>query len=205
MNYSAHYDHLIERARNRTLDCYSERHHIVPRCVGGRDDADNLVRLTPEEHFVAHQLLVKIHPKSRGVVFAAIAMTFGGAGKRINNKRFGWLRRKHSWALKNMSAVGRAKLSALQMGNKRGLGHKVSEEQRVAMIGNKYAVGNKSSRMLGKVHSIETKAKMSCAHMGNQTARGYKCTPEQIARRSLVQTERRARERKQRIQDSSAV
>jgi len=29
--------------------------------MGGSDDKSNLVDLTPEEHFLAHQLLLKIH------------------------------------------------------------------------------------------------------------------------------------------------
>ena len=36
-----------------------EKHHILPRSIGGTDDADNLVKLTPREHFVAHRLLTK--------------------------------------------------------------------------------------------------------------------------------------------------
>ena len=40
---------------------YSERHHIVPRHLGGGDEPSNLVRLTPEDHYFAHLLLAKIH------------------------------------------------------------------------------------------------------------------------------------------------
>ena len=57
MNYSAIYDSLINRARLRALTSYKEGHHIVPKCMGGTDDKDNLVDLTPEEHYLAHQLL----------------------------------------------------------------------------------------------------------------------------------------------------
>lgn len=38
-------------------DIYTERHHIVPVCMGGPDDSTNLVRFTAREHFVAHRLL----------------------------------------------------------------------------------------------------------------------------------------------------
>ncbi|XAO17074.1 homing endonuclease [Escherichia phage FL23] len=60
MNYEKIYNSLIDRARNRALTGYKERHHIIPKCLGGSNDASNLVDLTPEEHYVAHQLLVKI-------------------------------------------------------------------------------------------------------------------------------------------------
>jgi hypothetical protein len=59
MKYLRWYDVIMERARTRTLDGYSERHHILPRALGGSDDPDNLVVLTYREHFLAHWLLTK--------------------------------------------------------------------------------------------------------------------------------------------------
>jgi len=96
MNYQKHYDLLMERARNRSLEGYSERHHVVPRCLGGTDEPDNLVRLTPEEHYVAHQLLTKIYPGNQKLIFAAWAMTMNGSKRQ--NKKYGWLKLKKSRA-----------------------------------------------------------------------------------------------------------
>lgn len=39
-----------------------ERHHIVPRSLGGNDDIENITFITPRAHFVCHWLLIKIHP-----------------------------------------------------------------------------------------------------------------------------------------------
>ena len=61
--------------------------------MNGTDDADNLVLLTAEEHFVAHQLLVKIYPSHRGIWSAAYIMCVHQNKKRITNKRYGWLKR----------------------------------------------------------------------------------------------------------------
>jgi hypothetical protein len=91
MDYHRIYSQLIERARNRQIDGYLERHHVVPKCIDGTDDSENLVDLTPEEHYVAHQLLVKIYPKNHDLVFAASMM----ASTRPGNKLYGWLKRKH--------------------------------------------------------------------------------------------------------------
>jgi len=96
MNYAKIYNALIERAQNRELDGYVERHHIVPRCMGGTDDRDNLVSLTPEEHYVAHQLLVKMYPNAKGLTWAAIRMTHHSTNNRSTNKLYGWLKRRHS-------------------------------------------------------------------------------------------------------------
>ena len=76
MNYRQHYTNLISRARNRVLEIYTESHHIIPRCLGGTDDPLNLVDLTPEEHYVAHQLLVKMYPSNRSLIFAAHLMGY---------------------------------------------------------------------------------------------------------------------------------
>lgn len=98
MDYRLHYDRLIFRARNRQLSGYSECHHIIPRCMGGTNDKINLVNLTAREHFVAHQLLVKIYPGNRSLVFAARMMTFKSPdhyGERSNNRLYSWLKERH--------------------------------------------------------------------------------------------------------------
>jgi hypothetical protein len=95
MNYAKHYGALIERAKARTTPlAYTEKHHIVPKCLGGSDDPSNLVRLTAEEHFVAHQLLVKIHPNVDKIVYAACLMSQSPHGKRFNNRQYSWLKAK---------------------------------------------------------------------------------------------------------------
>lgn len=94
MNYLRIYNSIVDRAKSRELDCYTETHHVVPKCLGGTDDPENLVRLTAGEHYVCHQLLTKIYPDHSGLVFAAIKMTFGQ--NRINNKMYGWLKTRYS-------------------------------------------------------------------------------------------------------------
>ena len=90
MDYNKIYESLVERGKNRKLDCYTESHHIIPRCMCGSDDTSNLVDLTPEEHYLAHQLLVKIYPGNHSLVKAAQMMI----PNRPSNKMYGWLRRR---------------------------------------------------------------------------------------------------------------
>jgi len=98
MNYQKIHDNIIERAQNRPIpESYTEKHHIIPRCVNGSDEELNLVRLTPEEHFVIHQLLVKIYPDNYHLVLAVNIMSGGSKHHRdyrTNNKLYGWLRRR---------------------------------------------------------------------------------------------------------------
>jgi hypothetical protein len=58
--YTDCYNRIIQRARDRKIDVYTERHHVIPKSLGGSDEADNLVRLTAKEHFVCHMLLVRM-------------------------------------------------------------------------------------------------------------------------------------------------
>ena len=77
MNYKKHYEKLISKARNRSIlkSEYKEVHHIIPKCMGGDDSKDNLISLFPEEHLVAHLLLVKIYSDNQKLIYAANMMT----------------------------------------------------------------------------------------------------------------------------------
>jgi hypothetical protein len=97
VNYKKIYDSIISQATGRILDAYVERHHILPTCMGGTNDESNLAILTPEEHYVAHQLLVKIYPDNMKLKFAVLMMTGDPHGQR-NNKMYGWVRRMVSQA-----------------------------------------------------------------------------------------------------------
>ena len=59
MDYQKIYNCLIERAitdnRKKCDIVYYEQHHIIPKCLGGTDNTDNLVLLTAREHFIAHR------------------------------------------------------------------------------------------------------------------------------------------------------
>lgn len=96
MNYQPIYNNLIDRAAHRISEGYVEKHHIVPRCLGGSDASANIASLTPEEHFLAHQLLVKLYPTNVHLANAAMIMTIHNTKARMNNKLFGWLRKQAS-------------------------------------------------------------------------------------------------------------
>lgn len=76
MNYKQIHDSIIDRAKTRVLpkETYSERHHIIPRCMGGSNDKSNLVDLTAKEHCIIHKLLHTIHPNNSDLAYAYWAM-----------------------------------------------------------------------------------------------------------------------------------
>lgn len=60
------YNNLVNRGKLRglnkkKLEFYTEIHHIVPKCIGGNDERENLVLLTYREHIIAHMLLARIY------------------------------------------------------------------------------------------------------------------------------------------------
>ena len=63
MNYKQIYDNIINYRLDNPLNGYTEKHHILPRSLGGNDDKSNLVDLSAREHYICHLLLTKIYPK----------------------------------------------------------------------------------------------------------------------------------------------
>jgi hypothetical protein len=72
MDYQKIYDRFISdrREKEQYITGYSERHHIVPRSLGGPDVKSNLISLTARDHYFAHLLLAKIHG---GKMWAALS------------------------------------------------------------------------------------------------------------------------------------
>lgn len=61
MNYQRVYNLIIENRKSNPIMGYVERHHIIPRSIGGSDASENIVKLSAREHFICHLLLTKIH------------------------------------------------------------------------------------------------------------------------------------------------
>jgi hypothetical protein len=67
MNYKLLYLKLTERGKPRIRANYDylEKHHIIPKCVGGIDSKENITLLTAREHFIAHWMLCKIYNQDK--------------------------------------------------------------------------------------------------------------------------------------------
>lgn len=105
MNYAEIYNQLCIRGQLKRNLVFKEKHHIIPQSLGGTSNQENLTDLTPEEHFVAHQLLLKLYPKHRGLAHAAHMMTVGANNQgRSKNKCYGWLKRRFISECRSRSA-----------------------------------------------------------------------------------------------------
>lgn len=140
MNYSKIYNDLIEKRKNNCAEGYVERHHIIPRCMGGTDDRENIVALTAEEHFIAHLLLMKIHPSEDKLALAIALMVRRKTHKK--NKMYGWLRKRF--------ALAQSKLASSRENNTKGTIW-VTENNKSKRI--KLAEFNSSIHVLGRCDS----------------------------------------------------
>lgn len=105
--YTKLYFQIVDRRRSIPFEGYGERHHIVPRALGGDNSPNNLVRLTAREHFICHRLLVKmlIGNEKAKMISAAYMMlkkhTTGNSklsipSNRITSKSYALLREEYA-------------------------------------------------------------------------------------------------------------
>jgi len=54
------YFKIIDLRKGKPREGYMERHHIIPRSLGGKDTKENMVWLSASDHFECHKLLTTI-------------------------------------------------------------------------------------------------------------------------------------------------
>ena len=74
LHYLDRYVKFISSRANVRIKTETAKHHILPKCMGGENDKDNLVYLTHREHFIAHYMLAKAFP-NHTIVHALARMT----------------------------------------------------------------------------------------------------------------------------------
>ena len=76
--YTKCYYSIISKAHSRVLpkETYTERHHIIPKSLGGSNLKNNLVKLTAREHFICHLLLTKMTEGENKMKMAKAAFMF---------------------------------------------------------------------------------------------------------------------------------
>lgn len=93
MDYKKTYDLLILKGKTRIKIPQGERHHIVPKCMGGSNLSENLVYLSYREHLVAHLLLSKIYPNNEKLLYALFKLN-NYHGKSKNSRSYEKIRSK---------------------------------------------------------------------------------------------------------------
>ena len=176
---------FIDSLKSQAIEGYSEKHHIVPRSMGGADYKDNLIALTPRQHFVAHWMLWKAFGGNMGRAFFMMS-NFGKYGK-VNSRTYGKARDDYSkeasiqrkgQKMPPFSDEHREKLKQAKLGKKLSAEH--IEKVRQASIGRTYSEETRrkvseskkgiATRGTGWKHSEETKIKMKAAQLKRMAA-----------------------------------
>lgn len=145
--HSEWYFGIIQKAkvqdRKKSIECYYENHHIVPKSLGGGNSKENLVLLTAREHFVCHLLLTKMTlGRSRSKMICAFW--------RFKNKGHN---KSHLYELFKIN------LRKLSSGNNNPFfGRKHTQENIEIMKDKKRGTNNP---MFGKKHTDDSKSKIS--------------------------------------------
>src|SRR5258706_3161683 len=146
--YKRWYYQIINKARKRGVpNEYHERHHVIPKCMGGKNNFWNIVNLTFREHYIVHWLLTLMVTDKylNKMLYALQSMSRNvSGGKRVIPS---WLYKRAKEAAKVASA-----------GMKLHLGRKFSDEHR----------RNLSESHKGIRISKETRLKLSRALVGRK-------------------------------------
>ena len=166
--YTVWYYKIITRAQQRiNLTGYFERHHIIPKCLGGDNSEYNLVSLTAKEHFICHLLLVKM---TTGKNKSKMANAARGLSRRKNpyqQERYKVNSRIYEFLKKNVkqSEESNEKRRLALTGIKRPLRtpeHSAKLGKYIRNDAHRKAISEMRKQRIGKYkHSEETKEKMS--------------------------------------------
>jgi hypothetical protein len=180
MNYKKIYDNLIlsrsKLARNK-YDGIFEKHHIIPRCLGGSNKKENLILLTPKEHLFAHLLLSKIYTgKEKSKMSFALLMMCNRNKSIVSSRQYETARKlvrdlmsgkNHYFYGKRLTKETREKMSKAHLGIEKSEVHKsnISKGRKGIIFSDKHKL-NISKSHKGKIPSEKTREKMSESSRG---------------------------------------
>ena len=173
MNYERIYSEFIADRRAKEADLiasgeYKERHHIVPRSMGGSDDAENLIALTAGDHYFAHLCLAKWHGGNQwaGVWAMSALKSRGREVKKYSRRKMVAVARKKSLGENNPSKMPHVKLlRKIQLTENNPMWGVDRSGENNPMFGVKLC-GSKNG-MFGKSMSDAEKAKRSKMYLGS--------------------------------------
>lgn len=173
---------LETRGRFSCGDEYHERHHIVPKCIGGTNNKDNLIDLFAREHFIAHELLAKENPNNASLVYGWTCMAFI---KNDHQERYEITAEEYETLKKIQSKLLRERKQepvTEETRNKMSQAQKKRFENPEERRKYKEMLSGENAPFYGKHHSEETKRKQSESKKGERNPNYGKCYSEEEKR-----------------------
>jgi len=95
MDYKKLHETLVMKygSWDKPADVYTERHRVLPGCLGGKYTKGNAFYVPARVHFIAHYLLAKIYPTDVEVGHALFRMS---NSRKYSSKIYAWA--KEHWA-----------------------------------------------------------------------------------------------------------
>lgn len=194
MNYEKIYNSIINKALIQKLadGVYYEKHHILPRCLGGDNTAINLVYLTAREHFICHKLLYKMYVNTNHeakLLHAFLGMCRKWQSK-YNCKRYSKISSTQFAYIKN-KLYGK---NGLLKGKNSPIYGRTHTEESIELMREKvklsWTSGTRKAILYRKPHSEEAKLKMSISgknkRKGKDNPNAKKCYIEGIVYDSVA-------------------
>jgi hypothetical protein len=99
------YVSFIQHYKQNPMEGFCEKHHIVPRCMGGNDSVDNLILIPVRVHFILHFLLYKSFPDNKKLAhaFSMMAVNNKHQNRKISSKMYELTKLARSNALRGVS------------------------------------------------------------------------------------------------------
>jgi hypothetical protein len=166
--YTRWYYNIINAAKARQINNgYTERHHVIPKSLGGNNSKNNLVILTAREHFVCHLLLIKMTTASHRVSMVYALNGMRRSSKIQNRYTSKNTSRVYEMVRKELSSIMKTRVISDETRQRMSIANKriPSEETRRKMS---EARRGRASPMTGKTHSEKARQKMSEAHFKRQ-------------------------------------
>jgi hypothetical protein len=196
--YSKWYFDIISTAQTRTEDLlYFEKHHILPKSLGGKNNKENLVKLTAREHFICHWLLTKMvsntkHRYQMWNAFSCMLYRENSSQHRykISSRKFEIIKQAGSqikserFSGENNPMYGKRGDLSPHYGKIWTDEHrKNASESHKGRLRTEEARAKQSASTKGRKQTLEHIEKRKC--VGSKNGRfGYKMTPEEIAQRT---------------------
>jgi len=168
------YKKFIDALRNQRIDGYFEKHHILPRSLGGSDDASNLILLTSRQHYLAHWMLWKAYGGAMAVAFDYMN-GIKRYGKRLPSR-----------------VVAALKADVSKRISERPVSYETREKQRQAKLGKKLSAEHVEKvrlAVLGRKMGPEFAAKVSEAKRGRGNGR-FGCSMSETTKQRIGDAQR---------------